>query len=80
MWWRKMTPNNGDWTLINISTKEGNSDKQLRKNPAKVKLSKLIISKFESTNLDWLIFWSQFETVIDCTDIKTVRNFSYLKE
>ena len=66
--------------MINISTKEGNSDKQLRKNPAKVKLSKLIISKFESTNLDWLIFWSQFETVIDRTDIKTVRNFSYLKE
>ena len=66
--------------MINISTKQGNSDKQLRKNPAKVKLSKLIISKFESTNLDWLISWSQFETVIDCTDIKTVRNFSYLKE
>ena len=28
--------------------------KKSRENPLKVKLSKLIISKFESTNLDWL--------------------------
>ena len=28
--------------------------KKSRENPLKVKLSMLIISKFESTNLDWL--------------------------
>ena len=59
---------------------EGNSDKQSRENPVKVKLPKLTNSKFEGTNLDWLRFWSQFETEIDCTDIITVTKFSYLKE
>ena len=39
-----------------------------------------MISTFEGTNLDWLRFWSQFETEIDCADITTVSKFSYLKE
>ena len=59
---------------------EGNNDKQLRKNPVKVKLPKLIISKPEGTNLDWLRFWSQFETEIDRHDIATLSKFSYLQE
>ena len=59
---------------------EGNSGKQLIKNLVKVKLSKLIISKFEGTNLNCLKFWSQFETEIDCADITTISKFSYLKE
>ena len=59
---------------------EGNSSKQTRENRVKVKLSKLIISKFEGTNLDCLRFWSQFETEIDRVDIATVSKFSYLKE
>ena len=46
----------------------------------KVKLLKLIISKLVGTNFNWLRFWSQFETEIDSTDIKTVRKFSYLKK
>ena len=58
---------------------EGNSYKQSRENPLKVKLPKLIISKFEGTNLNWLRFWSQFETEID-RDVTAASKFSYLKE
>ena len=46
----------------------------------KAKLLKLIISKLVGRNFNWLRFWSQFETEIDWTDIKTVRKFSYLKK
>ena len=63
-----------------IQKNEANSGKQTRENRVKVKLSKLIIRKFEGTNLDCLRFWSQFETEIDRVDITTVSKFSYLKE
>ena len=46
----------------------------------KVKLPKLVISKFEGTALDWFCFWNQFETEIDKQDISPVTTFSYLKE
>ena len=46
----------------------------------KVKLPKLVISKFEGTALDWFRFWNQFETEIDKQDISPVTKFSYLKE
>ena len=46
----------------------------------KVKLPKLVISKFEGTALDWFHFWNQFETEIDKQDISPETNFSYLKE
>ena len=59
---------------------EMSSEKNARENPVKVELSKLIISKFEGTNLDWLRFWSQFEMEIDRADITTVSKFLYLKE
>ena len=55
------------------------SERNERENPVKVKLPKLIIRKFEATNLDWLSFWSQFEKEIDRADIATVSKFSYLK-
>ena len=60
--------------------KQGKSTKRLRGNRMKVKLQKLIISRFESTCFDWLKFWSQFETKIDRADIITASKFSYLKE
>ena len=46
----------------------------------KVKLPKLVISKFEGTALDWFRFWNQFETEIDKQDISPVTKFSCLKE
>ena len=46
----------------------------------KVKLPKLVISKFEGTALDWFHFWNQFKTEIDKQDISPVTKFSYLKE
>ena len=36
--------------------------KQVTENPAKIKLSKLIITKFKDKDLDLSRFWSQFET------------------
>ena len=46
----------------------------------KVKLPKLVISKFEGTALDWFHFWNQFETKTDKQDISPVTKLSYLKE
>ena len=46
----------------------------------KVKLPKLVISKFESTALDWFHIWNQFETDIEKQDISPVNKFPYLKE
>ena len=46
----------------------------------KVKLPKLVISKFEGTALDRFRFWNQSETEIDKQDISAVTKFSYLKE
>ena len=41
---------------------------------------KLTITKFQGTHLDWLRFWSQFETEIDKATITQLAKFSYLKE
>ena len=57
-----------------------NEREQIRDNTTKVKLPKLVITKFEGTHLDWLRFWSQFETEIDKSNISSVGKFSYLKE
>ena len=53
---------------------EMSSERDARENSVKVKLLKLIISKFEGTNLDWLRFWSQFQMEIDRVDITTVSS------
>ncbi len=47
---------------------------------SKVKLPKLIITKFQGTNLDWFRFWNQYEAEIDKAKIDSVTKFSYLKE
>ena len=52
-----------------------------KKEYPEAKLSKLVISKFEGTALDWFRFWNQFETEIDQQDhISPVTKYSYLKE
>ena len=45
-----------------------------------VKLPKLTVTKLQGTHLDWLQFWSQFETEVDKATITQVANFSYPKE
>ena len=45
-----------------------------------VKLSKLEMSKFQGTFLEWTRFWNQFETEIDKAKLTQVAMFSYLKE
>lgn len=47
---------------------------------SKVKLPKLIITKFNGTFTDWLRFWNQYDAEIDKSDISPVSKFSYLKE
>ena len=44
------------------------------------KLPKLNITRFQGTHLDWLRFWSQFETEINKAGLTQVAKFSYLKE
>ena len=55
-------------------------EKSKREQQSRVKLPKLVISKFQGTHIDWQRFWSQFETEIDKSDIPQVTKFSYLKE
>ena len=64
---------------------ENKEEKKLRDDSSvKVKLPKLVISKFEGTALDWLCFWNQFESEIDkhylTRLISSVTKYSYLKE
>ena len=47
---------------------------------AKVKLPKLVISKFQGTHIEWIRFWNQFKADIDSSNIDPVAKFSYLKE
>ena len=46
----------------------------------KVKLPKLVITKFQGTHIDWQRFWGQFEAEIDKSGIGQVAKFSYLKQ
>lgn len=55
-------------------------EKSMKEQQGRVKLPKLVISKFQGTHIDWQRFWSQFETEIDKSDIAQVTKFSYLKE
>ena len=54
--------------------------RSMKEQQGRVKLPKLVISKFEGTHIDWQRFWSQFETEIDNSDVAQVTKFSYLKE
>jgi hypothetical protein len=47
---------------------------------SKVRLPKLIITKFNGTFTDWMRFWNQYEAEIDNSDVSPVTKFSYLKE
>ena len=51
-----------------------------QKQGAVVKLPKLMIMKFNGTNLDWTRFWGQFTEGIDKSNMATITKFSYLKE
>ena len=57
---------------------EEEQNKSMKESGAK--LPKLTITKFQHTRLDWLRFWSKFETKIDKVTITQVAKFSYLKE
>eukprot|EP00112_Aurelia_sp_Birch-Aquarium-sp1_P007313 Seg1796.10 transcript_id=Seg1796.10/GoldUCD/mRNA.D3Y31 product="hypothetical protein" protein_id=Seg1796.10/GoldUCD/D3Y31 len=44
-------------------------ERSMKEQQGRVKLPKLVISKFQGTHIDWQRFWSQFETEIDKSDI-----------
>ena len=46
---------------------------------SKMKLPKLVISKFDGTHFDWFRFSNQFESQIDKCDLPQLSKFSYLK-
>ena len=44
------------------------------------KLPKLMMTKFDSTYMDWPQFWGQFTEAIDKTGVQPITKFSYLRE
>ena len=46
----------------------------------KVKLPKLVITRFNGTHINWFRFWNQFESKIERSELSAVLKFSYLKE
>jgi len=46
---------------------------------AKVKLPKLVISKFQGTHIEWIRFWNQFKADIDNSSIDPVAKFFIFK-
>ena len=49
-------------------------------NVLRVKLPKLVISRFGGTHIDWSGFWNQFESEIDRSELHAVSRFSLFKE
>ena len=45
----------------------------------KVKLPKLEITEVKGNQLDWMLFWNQYETEMDPSSLSPVAKFSYLK-
>ena len=46
----------------------------------KVKLPKLVITRFNGTQIDWFRFWNQFEIEINRSELPAISKFPYLKE
>ena len=66
---------------MKLDMKKKNEDKDIIVNSnIQVKLSKLAITKFEGTHLDWFRFWNQFEAEIDKAEISAISKFPYLRE
>ena len=63
---------------LKLSSKDKEKEKMYESD--KIRLPKLVISKFQGTHIDWLRFWNQFEAEIEKTKINEVTKFSYLKE
>ena len=54
--------------------------KMAEKTQIKTNLPDLHITKFQGTHIDWVRYWSLFETQIDQTPMREESKFSYLKE
>ena len=50
------------------------------KNRFQAKISKLFITKFGDTSLDWSKFWNQFQAEIDKVEMSPKSKFSYFKK
>ena len=65
---------------LDLRSKYDSTPKDEKAEIAKVKLPKLVISKFQATHLDWLRFWNEFDAEIEKSALPAVSKFSYLKE
>ena len=53
-------------------------DKEL--SSTKIKPPRLVKTEFEDTYLDWLCFWSQYDTEIDRSNLSVTGKYFYLKQ
>ena len=71
-----------EWVMIEIQLHMDTKKKEEHKaissdcNVLKVKLLKLVISRFGGTHIDWSRFWNQFESEIDRSELHAVSKFS----
>ena len=65
---------------LHMKKKEENKTIKSDCNVLKVKVPKLVITRFNSTCINWFIFWNRFKSEIDRSELSTVSKFSYLKE
>jgi len=61
------------------NTNQNTSHVESQEQGAVAKLPKLMITKFNVTNLDWTKFWGQFTDGIDKSNMDAIKKFSYLK-
>ena len=56
------------------------ADKPEKSTGKRVKLPKLVITKYDGTFEKWLSFWNTFKAEVDSQDIPAVTKFAFLKE
>ena len=68
-------------TKMELHMKKKEEDKAMRLdfNVLKVKLPKLVITRFSCTLIDWFRFWNHFKSEIDRSEWPAVSKLSFLK-
>ena len=67
---------------MQLHMKKEEEDKAIKSdcNVLKVKLPKLVITRFNGTLIDCFRFWNQLESEISRSELSAVTKFSYYKE
>ena len=61
-----------------LITKQRDSNGEGRSSITKPELPKLVVTKFNGTHMDWIRFWSQFETEIDKSNLPSISKEMHL--